>query len=86
MVLRERSRRTRSNLWLRIEVMLAELDAGQPSTDVVGDLLAINRLAAQLAAIANGLSCLAPESALNSRFHSERSRARSTGLQSAAVP
>ena len=53
------------NLWLRVEVMLAELDAGQPSTDVAGDLSAINRLAAQLAAITKGLSCLAPDSALD---------------------
>ena len=56
-----------SSLWLRIEVMLAELGSGQPPTDVLNDLSVLGRLAGQLAAIVKGLSCLAPDSRLDVR-------------------
>ena len=46
-----------SNVWLRVEVMLAEFGSGQPPTDLLSDLSVLSRLAGQLAAIVKGLSC-----------------------------
>lgn len=54
-----------SSLWLRVEVMLAELSSGQSPTDIMGDLSVLSRLAGQMAAIVKGLTCFDPASSLD---------------------
>lgn len=56
-----------SNLWLRIEVMLAEVGTDQASVNVVSDLAVLHRLAGQIVAIVKGLSCFGQGSSLDIR-------------------